>query len=223
MKKWGLCLGFLLSMLVIGVSQSFELGSWNILNVKHKLGGKWGIFGEAQIRSLGFYDRFHYYEYKGGVQYKIHSSVQLSLGAGSYQTYREGGNFELPKNNDEFRLWPQIQIVQNIGRIKWEQRYRSEMRWTSNGYRNRFRTRVGLSFPFGKNAQGQSPFQVSFSNELFFTDKEPYFERNRMQFSFNYALAQYLSVQLGYLHQFDYKINDESGRDFLVTGLFFEL
>jgi hypothetical protein len=25
------------------------------------------------------------------------------------------------------------------------------------------------------------------------------------------------------LHQFDYKINDETGRDFLVLGLFFDL
>jgi hypothetical protein len=25
------------------------------------------------------------------------------------------------------------------------------------------------------------------------------------------------------LHQFDYRINDETGRDFLVVGLYFEL
>jgi hypothetical protein len=30
-------------------------------------------------------------------------------------------------------------------------------------------------------------------------------------------------VQLGYLHQFDYKINDETGRDFLVVGFYFDL
>ena len=29
--------------------------------------------------------------------------------------------------------------------------------------------------------------------------------------------------QVGYLKQFDYKINDETGRDFLVIGLYFEL
>jgi hypothetical protein len=31
------------------------------------------------------------------------------------------------------------------------------------------------------------------------------------------------SVQLGYLHQFDYRINDEIGRDFLVVGVYVEL
>ncbi|MFM9028913.1 MAG: DUF2490 domain-containing protein, partial [Bacteroidota bacterium] len=77
-------------------------------------------------------------------------NISLTLGAGSYQTYREGGNFELPKNNDEFRLWPQLQLVQEIGRFKIEQRYRAELRWTSNGYRNRFRYRLGVLYPFGK-------------------------------------------------------------------------
>jgi hypothetical protein len=30
-------------------------------------------------------------------------------------------------------------------------------------------------------------------------------------------------LQLGYLHQFDYKINDETGRDFFQIGYFVEL
>jgi hypothetical protein len=28
---------------------------------------------------------------------------------------------------------------------------------------------------------------------------------------------------VGYLHQFDYRINDETGRDFFVMGFYFEL
>ena len=96
------------------------------------------------------------------------------------------------------------------------------MRFTSNGYRNRFRYRLGLSYPFGKSKKGYQPFQISGSNELFFTDKEPYFERNRFLFSLNYKTSRATSLQFGYLHQFDYRINDEIGRDFLVFGLFFE-
>ena len=97
------------------------------------------------------------------------------------------------------------------------------MRFTSNGYRNRFRYRLGLSYPFGKDNKGYKPFQLNGSNEIFFTDKEPYFERNRIQFSLNYKTSQSASLQLGYLHQFDYRINDETGRDFLMIGIFIEL
>ena len=205
------------------IAQNFDLGSWNILNLKYTANDKWSVFGEAQLRSLKFYRNFHYYEYKAGFNYKAHKNATLSLGAGSYQTYGEGGNFVLPKNNNEFRVWPQIIVFQSIGKLKIEQRYRAEFRFTSNGYRNRFRYRVGLSYPFGKEVDGYKPFQISVSNELFFTDKEPYFERNRVLVAFNYKPSKTTTVQVGYLHQFDYKINDETGRDFLQIGYFIDL
>ena len=207
----------------IVLAQNFDLGSWNILNIKYNQNEKWSFFGEAQLRSLKFYNNFHYYEYKGGINLKIHKNVKLTLGAGSYQTYNEGGNFVLPKNNNEFRLWPQAVLFQSLGNFKIEQRYRSELRFTSNGYRNRFRYRLGVSYPFGKEHDNYKPFQISASNELFFTNTEPYFERNRMLVTLNYKPSKATTLQIGYLHQFDYKINDESGRDFLQLGYFIEI
>ncbi|MFZ9388606.1 MAG: DUF2490 domain-containing protein [Chitinophagaceae bacterium] len=204
-------------------AQTFDLGSWNILNLKYSHTDKLSFFGEGQLRSLKFYSNFHYYEYKGGINYKIQKAVMLTLGAGSYQTYKEGGDFVLPKNNDEFRLWPQLIIFQSIEKLKIEQRYRAEFRFTSNGYRNRFRYRLGVSYPFGKERNEYKPFQVSASNEIFFTVKEPYFERNRLLVAFNYKPSKSTTLQVGYMHQFDYKINDETGRDFLQIGYFIEI
>lgn len=204
-------------------AQTFDVGSWNILNLKYNYDRKWSFFGETQLRSLKFYRNFHYYEYKGGVNFKVHKNVILTLGAGSYQTYKEEGDFVLPKNNDEFRLWPQVILFQSIGKLKIEQRYRSEFRFTSNGYRKRFRYRLGISYPFGKERNEYNPFQISASNEIFFTNKEPYFERNRMLLAFNYKPSKATTLQVGYLHQFDYKINDENGRNFFQIGYFIEL
>ena len=203
-------------------AQNFQLGTWNILNINYTHNEKWSFFGEAQIRSLKFYKHFHYYEYKGGINYRVHKNVKLTLGAGSYQTYKEGGDFVLPKNNDEFRLWPQVTLSQTLGKFKIEQRYRAEFRFTSSGYRYRFRYRLGLSYAFGKDRKTYKPFQVSASNELFFTTKEPYFERNRILFAFNYKPTKSTMLQLGYLHQFDYKINDETGLNFFQIGYFIE-
>jgi hypothetical protein len=204
-------------------AQTFDLGSWNILNLKYNLDEKLSLFGEGQLRSLKFYGNFHYYEYKGGFNYKVHKNVKLTLAAGSYQTYKEGGDFVLPKNNDELRIWPQVILFQSIGNLKIEQRYRAEFRFTSNGYRNRFRYRLAVSYPFGKERNEYKPFQVSASNEIFFTDREPYFERNRMLLALNYKPSKATTIQIGYLHQFDYKINDETGRDFFQIGYFIEL
>ena len=177
MRLYFLALLVLLFSINSVTAQNFDLGSWNILNIKYNQNEKWSFFGEGQLRSLKFYNNFHYYEYKGGINFKAHKNLKLTLGAGSYQTFNEGGNFVLPKNNDEFRLWPQAVLFQSIGKLKIEQRYRSEFRFTSNGYRNRFRYRLGVSYPFGKERDNYKPFQISASNELFFTNTEPYFER----------------------------------------------
>jgi hypothetical protein len=198
------------------------LGSWNIVNVKYNLNDSWSLFGEAQLRSLDFYNDFHYHEIKAGFNYKANPNLLLSYGTGKYDTYKEGGNFETPKNNSEIRLWPMVTLTQNIWKLKIEQRYRMEMRFTSNGYKNRYRYRLGVSHAYGKNANGEKPFQISVSNELFFTDTQPYFERNRFLIANQYKLTPQSSLQLGYLHQFDYKINDETGSDFLVIGYSFE-
>ena len=220
MKYWFIFLGF---FPFVSFAQHPDLGSWNIINLKYNHNEKWNVFGEGQIRSLKFYDHFHYYEYKGGVNFKAHKNLTLSLGTGSYQTYKEGGDFVLPKNNNEFRIWPQVVLFQTIGKLKIEQRYRAEFRFTSNGYRTRYRYRLGVSYPFGKERNEYKPFQVSASNEIFFTDKEPYFERNRMLLALNYKPLKATTIQIGYLHQFDFKINDETGRDFLQLGYFIEL
>lgn len=203
-------------------SQQANLGSWNILNIKYALSDKWSFFGEGQIRSLKFYDHFHYYEVKGGANYELKNGIRLTLGAGSYQTYREGGNFVQPKNNDEFRISPQILLSQKIGKVKIEQRYRLENRFTSSGFRNRYRYRLGLTVPL---FQSKNDFSVALNmnNELFFTDKEPYFERNRVLGGLNIHFNKTSSIQVAYLNQFDYKINDEIGRDFFVIGYYFEL
>lgn len=204
-------------------SQHFDLGSWNIVNVKYNINQKWSFFGEAQIRSLKFYKNFHYHEYKGAISFKANKSVNLTLGAGDYDTYKEDGSFVPPKKNDEFRLWPQVTFIHPIGNVKMEHRYRAELRFTSSGFRNRFRYRFGAAFPFGKSNSGYKRYHISFSNELFFTGKEPYFERNRALASFGYRMTKQTTFQLGYLQQFDYKINDETGRDFLQLGLFIEI
>jgi hypothetical protein len=39
----------------------------------------------------------------------------------------------------------------------------------------------------------------------------------------NFKPSKLSTIQIGYLHQFDYRINDETGRDFLVVGFFYEL
>ncbi len=190
------------------------LGTWNILNVKSEINNKWSVFAEGQIRSLSFYNQFHYYEVKGGFQYRLDKNLTAALGIGSFDTYQAGGNF-VKIVNDETRIWQQIQMNQFFGRLRFEHRYRAEQRFTSNGFRNRFRFRFGGILPINKPTITVGTLYFNAWNELFFTNKAPYFERNRLGLLLGYNLNPRLSLQIGWVHQFDYRINDETGRDFL--------
>ena len=205
-----------------GNAQSSGLGTWNIINAKYSINSKFSLFAEAQLRSLSFFRQFHYYEYKAGMNYKAGKQITLSLAAGKYNTYSEGGNFKSPLRSDEFRLWPQLLIQQPLGNFKMDQRFRTEFRFTGNGYRTRLRYRLGLSKNFGAVKNGTQLYNAGINNELFFTVNEPYFERNRLLFFVTRRLNRLVVLQVGYLHQFDYRINDETGRDFLQTGVYFE-
>ena len=210
----------LLPFLVIAQS---GLGSWNIVNLNMKLDSKWNLFTESQLRSLSFYDEFHYYEIKAGFTYKIKPNFSVTSGFGSYNTYSEGGNFENPIKNKEIRTWAQVNLKNSYDYITFEHRYRAEQRFTSNGYRNRFRYRLSVLVPLeGKKFEPKS-FYLSAWDEVFFTDKEPFFERNRFFIGAGYKFSEALAAQTGYIYQFDYKINDETGKAFFNLALLYTI
>ena len=200
-----------------------QMSTWNVLNVKSNINDKWSLFGEVQLRSLKFYDDFHYYEYKGGATFNINKNFSLQAGAGNYDTYREGGNFKTPMVNDEFRTWLQLSMKQNLDRIKFEHRYRAEQRWTINGFRNRFRYRIQAVVPINNKKLEKGTFYAAAWNEIFFTNNAPYFERNRVFLGGGYELSDHLAIQTGCLYQFDYRLNDETGRNFFQISFLYEL
>jgi len=189
-------------------------GSWNILNAKLRMNQKWSLFGEAQIRSLKFYNHFHYYEIKGGAEAKIDKNFSVAFGLGNFDTYSQGGNFKEPMVNDEFRTWIQLSMHQQLKRVKFEHRYRAEQRFTLFGYRNRFRYRMSVVIPVKALSVQPKSYYINLSDELFFTNRAPYFERNRFFAGGGYVFSEKFTIQTGYMRQFDYRINDETGDSF---------
>jgi hypothetical protein len=206
-----------------GQTNQQGLGSWNILNIRFTTGNSWSFFAEPQLRSLQFYNQFHYYEVKAGASYKINESFSAAGCLGTYQTYSEGDNFNQPKLQDETRTWFQLAMRNQLGRVRFEHRYRAEQRFTQAGYRNRFRYRFNMMIPINGSEIKTGTVYASVWNELFLTNTEPYFERNRFYTGLGYEFSRQFAVQAGYIHQYDYKLTDETGRDFLQVSLLFNI
>lgn len=196
-----------------------ELGTWSTTNINLKINDKWQVFAESQLRSLKFYDNFHYYEVKTGITYKIKPNFYVNSGIGNYNTYSENGDFATPIKQKEIRTWIQLVFKNPFDFMSVEHRYRAEQRYTNLGYRNRFRYRLSAKVPILKSKEKEY-FLLGW-NELFFTNNEPFFERNRLFLGGGFDINKNLAIQTGYIYQFDYKINDETGRDFLNIVLLY--
>ncbi len=198
------------------------LGSWTVLNLRGKIKGRFNFTLETQTRSLKFYNQFFYYEYKGGVSYNINNTFTVFAGVGKYNTYTAGGNFKRPMLANEVRSWFEATMKQNVSRFFFEHRYRIEQRFFTTGYRNRFRYRLALAVPLNKPTLGYNTFYLSTFNELFLTNNAPFFERNRFYIGAGYRFSL-LTLQLGWVNQFDYKPSIATNKNFLQLTLGFEI
>lgn len=208
---------------LIAQSNGNGLGSWSVLNVEMKLNDKFSAFIEGQLRSEKFYNDFFYHEQKGGISYSASKNVEFLVGSGQYATYASGGNFKSPVSNHEFRLWEQLTIKNDLKRLKLEHRYRIEQRFRSDGYRNRFRYRLNAIVPINNTSVVNGTLFTSIYNEIFLTDKGPYFERNRFFGGLGYQISRTLTLQTGFLRQFDYSKDSKSSKDFLQTSIYISL
>jgi hypothetical protein len=200
-----------------------QMGTWNVLSVKTSFNEKWGAFAEGQLRSLKFYNDFHYHEFKGGVTYALDKNFSFAVATGKYDTYLSGGDFVSPKTSDEIRIFEQLTMSQVLTRVKFEHRYRAEQRFTQVGYRNRFRYRLQMVMPINRKKVEPKTWFLNTSGEIFFRDTPQYFERLRTFAGVGYQFTSTHTLMLGYMHQFDYRLVDEIGKNFLYVSFLFDL
>lgn len=210
---------FFLLVTTAGIAQRSHFGSWNTITTRVTFNEKWGAYNELQLRSQSFYDDHYYHEVKGGVSYSINKNFTVLLGVGDYQTYSDGGSFEKPISAHETRLWQQLTMNHYLERIKFEHRYRIEQRWFTSGYRNRFRYRLNTVVPINKKKMGPKTFYLAAFDEIFLTNKEPWFERNRFFVGGGYQFSDNFTLQPGYVYQYDYRAGEGFGKHFFQLTL----
>jgi hypothetical protein len=185
-------------------AQTEGLGTWDIIYGKYNFNKKWYAFFEPHLYSQKVKHDFSYYEYNLGVGYNLPKNVSVSMAVGHYVTYQSDGDFKTPLLNDEFRIWEQLSATNYIDRIKVEQRYRFEQRFTSSsGYRNRFRYRLNTVVPLNHNSLRAGTLYSGISDEIFITNETPFFEQNWLFMGMGYQLTGHTALQVGWLNRFN--------------------
>ncbi len=200
-------------------SQEKDIGTWHVVNAQLSLSGKWEAFIELQTRSNRFFDDFFYYEAKGGISYSLNKNFSFLMGVGRYATYADKGNFALPFDNEEFRIWQQVTMNQYLQRLKIEHRYRAEQKWMNSRYRNRFRYRLNMMLPLNRAKLVAGSIYLNAYDEVFLNNKTPHFERNRFFAGAGYILSPVTTIQAGYVNQYNYSLTESGGRSYLQFSL----
>lgn len=201
-----------------------SLGCWNSFNLSFDNGKKWSFASEIQLRSLQFYKNYNYHEYKGIIGYELIPNLQTSLVFGRYTTFGSGKTFQNPKLAEEFRVALQLGLKNTIGKFLVDHRYRFEKRYYTSGARGiRIRYRAGLSVPLDE----KKLTSFSLSNEFLLAINAGSsiirFDKNRINLGLTRKLSSMVSMQVGYLSQYDSKSADEPGNNFFVYSLFLNM
>lgn len=195
-------------------------GSWAIKNVEYEFAKNFIGYFELQTRSQAMFNHYNYYEIKGGIQYRINKNYSTMIGFGNYGTYN-WKNIRGAKTQDELRLWEQFVISQPLDRMKFEHRFRAEQASINGRYRNRFRYRINIVVPLNKKKVEKNTVFISAFDEIFLTDTPPYFMRNRIYVGVGYQATKFLTINTGWVNQFNYNLSNKGGKNNLLISLNF--
>ena len=203
-------------------AQTNALGGWYFVNLNYHFNQQFALYSEVQTRSQHVADDFYYRELKGGISYTFPGKQAVLLGFGNYKSYTYPGNFEKPITVNENRIWEQFTMNNKISRVMIEHRYRIEQRWLNGDYANRFRYRLSSTIPLNHASITKNTLFISVFDEVFFTNKAPYFLRNRVFAGSGFKVSKLFTIQVGFIRQFDYRTTDNgSGKNFIQTSLLF--
>ena len=195
---------------------------WFVFNADVAVSEKWAILFDASARRSGTFDEAMANFVRGGLAYEITDNVRAAVGANWSRTYPYG---ELPSDYPvtERRIWQQLQLSHEIGRLDLSHRYRLEQRF--RGRRNdpevdhidywersnRFRYQVKGTLPLSGDAIEQGEAYVSLANELFVgigrNVQRNIFDQNRATFAVGYRLTRNWRTEVAFLEHVIFKPN----------------
>jgi uncharacterized protein DUF2490 len=199
MWKHFLFLFFLIPVSVL--AQQDETGNWIMYFGTNKISEQFSIHTEIQYRNHTLVpNNIEQLLLRTGLNYHFSKKAFVTAGYAYIPSYVFESDQKAPEST-EHRIWQQFILNNNIGRVKFEHRYRIEQRWVNQDYRNRFRYRLMLFVPINKPVIEKGTLFVGLYDEIFINSKNVFFDRNRLYGALGYQLHQTASVQIGMLNQ----------------------
>lgn len=180
----------------------------------HRVLERWSLHSEFHIRRAELGSNAQQLLIRPAVNFHLHDKVMLTAGYSYYENYRYGAH-PIRFANWEHHGFAQVQFMSLINKVRMQHRYRWEHRWMARltpdtdgtgrfedyGESDRFRYRVWLTMPIGKD----TPWTLNGYDEIFLslggTAPGNRFSQNRASALLGYHVNKELNVMAGYLFQ----------------------
>ena len=183
------------------VAQQEETGSWMMYFGSNKISNKLSIHTEIQYRSHTVSpNNIEQLLLRTGLNYHFSKKAFATIGYAYVPSFIYESEQKEPEAI-EHRIWQQFILTNNIGRIKFEHRYRAEQRWVNESRKNRFRYRLMLFFPLNKPVIEKGTIFLGVYDEVFINSKTVFFGRNRLYGALGYQFHKTSNIQIGVMHQ----------------------
>jgi len=186
---------------VLVFSQEDKTGNWIMYFGTNKVSDKFSIHTEIQYRNHTLAPiNIEQLLLRMGLNYHFSDKAFVTAGYAYIPSYVYESEQKAPEK-EEHRIWEQFVLINNIGRVKFEHRYRIEQRWVDQDYKNRFRYRLMLFIPLNKPKFEAETLFLGFYDEIFINAKDSFFDRNRLYGALGYQLNKFANIQVGMMHQ----------------------
>ncbi len=201
-KKYQLLFFIHILLLPISIfSQQGETGNWVMYLGLNKVSNTLSIHTEFQYRNHTLASiNTEQLLLRLGLNYHFSKKAFVSAGYAFIPSY-EFESEQIPPETEEHRIWQQFILVNKLGNVKFEHRYRIEQRWVNKAYKNRFRYRVMLFIPLNKSVIKEKSIFAALYNEVFINSKASFFDRNRLYGALGYQVSKNANIQTGMMYQ----------------------
>jgi len=192
-------------------------GNWLMYFGTNKISEKFSIHSEVQYRNHTIAPvNIEQLLLRTGINYHFAENAFVTAGYGYIGNHEYESERKSPEV-EEHRIWQQLITTNNLGRVKFEHRYRLEQRFIESDFKTRFRYRLMLFVPLNKPKIETGTLFLGVYDEIFINGHEEFFDRNRLYGGMGYQLNPNVNIQTGILYQ---RLSN-TGKAFLQFGIVF--
>lgn len=182
--------------------QSSQTGNWLMYFGNQSIDERWNFHNEIQYRNYNLLGDTEQLLLRTGVGYNLsEKNNNLLAGYAFVRSHRYIFKTEDKFSFDEHRIFQQFINRHSSGKLFFQHRFRFEERFLQNDLRLRFRYFLAVNIPLNKSAMNPGAIYLSFYNEIFLSDDNPVFDRDRIYGAAGIVMSKYIRAEIGFMSQ----------------------